>query len=499
MENFYEELYQYLIERGIDDDEATEVVNYLYEDNIHEYGLITENKGRAFLNMLKAVGYMSGVLKKPGARQAVKQVTKKVQGTPLQGNLLTKAGKAQDFTKGKMPFTSTSPVPAASSPLPMKPPVTPEVPGQMRIPGMSDTAQTLSRITGKPMGPGGMGISMSGSTKGLPRRAPKPEFGPGAVKPTSYAKSKPELRPDGVAPKPEFGTPPGLKSKPAPAPRTNKAADAEAALKRTTAMTAPSLPKADKVVDAVRTINRANKALTAAGVAGVTAGSVGLTGALVDKANKESNRRRVEREQQRSTKLAQQKAETQAASQPKPEPTGERSAEANQEKQEKAKAEAEKVRRSKDQLSAAAKDFDKSFAAARKAGKKEFTWRGRTYNTKLKEGYVDPYQAPPAHGRSMQGKDSTERLGNPARLSPAMKATQRSDQLRQSEPGSRRERTQTRRAQQMQRALRSGMRATGGTRGGGSAIGGTRTATYGMGIKGDDDLTPGDMMGRGGV
>jgi hypothetical protein len=383
MENFYEEVYQYLIERGIDEEEAIEVVNYLYEDNIHEYGLITENKGRAFLNMLKAVGYMSGVLKKPGARQALKQVTKKVQGTPLQGNLLTKKGTAQNFTGGRTPFTSTSPVPAASSPLPQPKRTPVETPGQMRIPGMSDTAQTLSRITGKPMGPGGMGISMSGSTKGLPRRAPKPEFGPGAVKPTAKP-PKPELRPDGVAPKPEFGTPPGLKSKPKPAPRTNKAADAEAALKKTTAMTAPSLPKADKVVDAVRTISKTNKALTAAGVAGVTAGSVGLTGALVDKANKESDRRRVEREQQRSTKLAQQKAETQAASQPKPEPTGERSAEANQEKQEKAKLEAEKIRRSKDQLSAAAKDFDKAFASARKSGKKEFTWRGRRYNTKLK-------------------------------------------------------------------------------------------------------------------
>ena len=377
MENFYEELYQYLIEGGIDEDEATEVVNYLYEDNIHEYGLITENKGRAFLNMLKAVGYMSGVLKKPGARQAVKQVTKKVQGTPLQGNLLTKSGKAQDFTKGKMPFTGTSPVPAASSKLP-QPKATPvETPGQMRIPGMSDTAQTLSRITGKPMGPGGMGISMSGSTKGLPRRAPKPEFGPGAAKPTSYAKPKAELRPDGVAPKPEFGTPPGLKSKPAPAPRTNRAADAEVALKKTAAMTAPSLPKADKVVDAVRTVSKANKALTAAGAVGVAAGTAGLTNAVVDKSNKDSAARRLERDQQKLTKLAQQKAETQAASQPKPEPTGERSAEANKEKQEIAKADAENRRN-------AAADFDKTFAAARKAGKKEFTWRGRKYNTKLK-------------------------------------------------------------------------------------------------------------------
>ena len=401
MENFYEELYQYLIERGIDEDEATEVVNYLYEDNIHEYGLITENKGRAFLNMLKAVGYMSGVLKKPGAKKAVKQVVKKVQGTPVQGNLLTKKGTAQNFTGGRTPFTSTSPVPAASSKLPQPKGTPVETPGQMRIPGMSDTAQTLSRITGKPMGPGGMGISMSGSTKGLPRRAPKPEFGPGAAKPTSYAKPKAELRPDGVAPKPEFGTPPGLKSKPKPAPRTNKAADAEAALKKTTAMTAPkvdgpsaltitkggkpvySIPKKDVLTPSQMKAQRTADKVRALKIAGGI-GAVGGTAALVDKANKESSARRVEREQQRSTKLAQQKAETQAASQPKPEPTGERSAEANKEKQEIAKAEAEKTRRSKEQLSAAAKDFDKSFAAARKAGKKEFTWRGRRYNTKLK-------------------------------------------------------------------------------------------------------------------
>ena len=80
--------------------------------------------------------------------------------------------------------------------------------------------------------------------------------------------------------------------------------------------------------------------------------------------------------QQRS-KLAQQSAETQAASQPKPEPTGERSAAANAEKQEVAKANAQRRR-------AAAADFDKTFAAARKAGKAEFTWRGKRYNTKYK-------------------------------------------------------------------------------------------------------------------
>ena len=42
------------------------------------------------------------------------------------------------------------------------------------------------------------------------------------------------------------------------------------------------------------------------------------------------------------------------------------------------------VQRPAAKLSAAAKDFDASFAAARKAGKAEFTWRGKRYNTKLK-------------------------------------------------------------------------------------------------------------------
>ena len=169
MENFYEELYQYLIERGIDDDEATEVVNYLYEDNIHEYELLTENRGRAFLNMLRAVGYMSGVLKKPGARQAVKRVIPKVQqGTPLQGKLLTKTGKAQNFTGGRTPFTGTDPVPAASSRLPQPAAPASQAPGQMRIPGLSSRAQELRNVTGNPNlglpGNKGGGLAVTGGS-----------------------------------------------------------------------------------------------------------------------------------------------------------------------------------------------------------------------------------------------------------------------------------------------------------------------------------------------
>ena len=44
---------------------------------------------------------------------------------------------------------------------------------------------------------------------GLPRQAPKPEFGPNAVKP-KVKPPKPPLRPGGVSPVPQFGNPPAL-------------------------------------------------------------------------------------------------------------------------------------------------------------------------------------------------------------------------------------------------------------------------------------------------
>ena len=56
---------------------------------------------------------------------------------------------------------------------------------------------------------------------------------------------------------------------------------------------------------------------------------------------------------------------------------GERSAATNVAKQERAKVSARK-------LSAAARDFDRTFADARSQGLKVFTWRGKQYNTKLK-------------------------------------------------------------------------------------------------------------------
>ena len=345
-----EEAYQILIEGGMSDDDATEVVNYIYEhrEDLAEVDAQLQENARAQagqlgLTLLGGAARMLGLLPKKKAVQTVlskmpkpkapsqlpsMEFAKRANQTwgpknvtgVTQPNFVTGSGTINKAIAGKgQPWmVKLDPVPAGRSALPKgylptKPPA--EVPGQMRIPGMSDTAQTLSRITGKPMG-GPLGITMSG--------------GSNVTRNKSIFKAQPTR------------TAPGL---PQPPASPAKGVD----LKKAAAIT---------------------------GASGLTAAAIGV----VDQANKDSSQRKS----QKAEKLAQQRAETQAASQPVAEPTGERSAAANTEKQEKAKAEAEATRRSKTQLTAAAKDFDKAFAAARASGKKEFTWRGRAYNTKMK-------------------------------------------------------------------------------------------------------------------
>jgi hypothetical protein len=69
-------------------------------------------------------------------------------------------------------------------------------------------------------------------------------------------------------------------------------------------------------------------------------------------------------------------------------------------------------------------------------------WRESIVNTLIEEGFVSPYKLPHAHGRSMD---------NPGRLSPAMKAMKKSDKLQTTEPGSDRQKMQTRRSNQLNR------------------------------------------------
>lgn len=73
-------------------------------------------------------------------------------------------------------------------------------------------------------------------------------------------------------------------------------------------------------------------------------------------------------------------------------------------------------------------------------------WRESIVKSALEEGFVSPYKASPAHGRSMD---------NPGRLSPAMKALRKSDDLQRTQPGSERQKMQTRRSQQLNRMFKA--------------------------------------------
>jgi hypothetical protein len=77
-------------------------------------------------------------------------------------------------------------------------------------------------------------------------------------------------------------------------------------------------------------------------------------------------------------------------------------------------------------------------------------WRESIVNNLIEEGFVSPYKAPHAHGRSME---------NTGRLSPAMKAMKKSDELQKTEPGSERQKMQTRRSGQLNKMFSAARRA----------------------------------------
>ena len=326
------------------------------------------------------------------------------QGTPRQGSLLTKKGTAQNFTRGRMPFTGTDPVPAASSKLPQppKPPAT--SPGQMQIPGTSPGAQELRNITknpnfGLPGNRSGFGIGDLDS-----ERLARQLTGQQAPKPWWDGSSRPRVR----------GTRPSVRTSGSPAPvpawnQTTRSTSGATTIPRTNANTRPVQPQAPvpawtsqgKALNTPKNIPSASGVDAGAvaratlrgskptsllsrirGIRGSTPAQIGLNlaaGGVIDRATQQvakvggdalargifdvtgygEKARQVNPElygksgpnltpgivkrikgDQQRSKLAQQRAETQAASQPTPEPTGERSAAANVAKQELAKRQA---------------------------------------------------------------------------------------------------------------------------------------------------------------
>lgn len=53
--------------------------------------------------------------------------------------------------------------------------------------------------------------------------------------------------------------------------------------------------------------------------------------------------------------------------------------------------------------------FKSAFASARKAGKKTFSWNGKSYNTKLASGNGTPAKAPRPSGNPSKGADGSSK------------------------------------------------------------------------------------------
>ena len=213
---------------------------------------------------------------------------------------------------------------------------------------------------------------------GLPPQAPKPEFGPGAVKPPTGA-TTPSLRPGGQTP--------ALNLKGSlPKPPTSSVATLSRGARLLRGLKGlakgPLALGAEIAADAALTpIAKASGDALAKGIVRATGsqeryptmfGKMGPKfGVDVQKSvqarDAEASKNAVYG--QRTNEYG-QKSSVPSSGDPSTFPQGRKPAPVKP-------APAAK-------LSAAAKDFDTSFADARKAGKAEFTWRGKQYNTKLK-------------------------------------------------------------------------------------------------------------------
>jgi len=356
MESVYERAYQQMLQEGVEDDDAIEFVNILYdEEALHDldenaaFKLVSGISRATGLNKMSTVNslrFLKGMVG-PGFSKALQRrmsgvilksppkpppLPEPIKGTPVQTSIFSKSGNVKDFSGGKTPFPGPGPAFQGPKPAATTPTVrSTQSPGQLQIPGTSNRAQELRNVTRNP-NTGLPGASNTGLTAGDSSLG-----GYGART---------------------------LNSQP---------------LRRT-----PNIPTPPKVTPknlfGRLTSNRYVKAAVSAvpfvlGTDALIRGDQSIIGRQM-RSGPELTPEIIKGVQQRE-KLAQQSAETKASNTPTPTPTGERSASANTTKQEVAKTGAERRR-------AAAASFDKEFAAARAAGKDVFTWRGKQYNTKLK-------------------------------------------------------------------------------------------------------------------
>ena len=217
--------------------------------------------------------------------------------------------------------------------------------------------------------------------------APQPEFGPNAAKPTLYPKPT-ELRPGGQTPTPEFNVT-------QPKPNTGGAT----VIPRTNANTRVVQPPAPKpqfgtqVRQVAGTVSRGRQLMK--NLRNLTLGGLATYGvakgleALDKGETKPTSGLTPEQQKSRSDAADQARRSGQMANIPP--------AEGMVNNPNYGKPGTVQPKTASKPLSAAAKDFDKTFAAKRAAGEKEFTWRGKKYTTKLKGEDADLFDIVKGH------------------------------------------------------------------------------------------------------
>ena len=337
MDTSYDKVISYLTEeQGLSLKEAEEIMVLCVEQGMNPVEIF----GRGLVDMLNLLP----------KKKKVEPLKPQPTGTPAQGNLLTKKGTAQNFTGGRTPFTSTSPVPAASSPLP-KPPTKPAVsPGQMRIPGMSDAAQTLRNVTRNPNTgmPGGSnaGLTMSGGS--------------------AAARNQSIFKPQPTRTAPSLPKPPSAAtlSRGARLLKNLKGPAAVAAEIGGEMLLEPVARKAGEELGKALTRGVASATGTTDKVRTRLPSYYGAKGPDLTRDIAQGIKSREPKQPRGMSNIPPAEGMVNNPNYGKPGTVQSKTA--------------------SKPLSAAAKDFDKTFAAKRAAGEKEFTWRGKKYTTKLK-------------------------------------------------------------------------------------------------------------------
>jgi len=277
----------------------------------------------------------------------------------VQRSLLTKTGKAQNFTKpNRVPFTSSTPVPTRSrtqATPPRQNAVTARAArtqGQLSIPGLNKpAAKPTPTPTAKPSTSSRMGGARgSGSrpstgllgTRNVPTMrdlgaAPKPQWGQGAAKPASTSSTTSAPRPT---------------AKPVAKPTPTSTSATKPNSYRPGATVRATGPNMDKFPQLQRFANQARKvAEPVSKVAGTIAALRNITPAGV------------------------------AAAVMAPRPTGDATLKGALKRGD---YKPQQGPSNPDQGLTKAQSFDKAFKAARSSGSKQFTWNNKTYNTKVK-------------------------------------------------------------------------------------------------------------------